>query len=93
MTSPHDDLHRRHKKQTIDEDEDLLEYEERKDLVNDLQSHSALMKRKSLLQLRQRKSASALSLKQSATKKFESEPAKSMLSKKDYEEIRTMVRD
>jgi hypothetical protein len=50
-TTPHEDLHRRNKRQTIDEDEDMLEYEERKDMVEDLQSHTAaaMMKRKSLL--------------------------------------------
>jgi hypothetical protein len=65
-----------------DEDEELLEYEERKDHVEDLiqsQRQSKMIER-----IKQRKSASALS-------SIKSE-GKSMLSKKDFEEIRSVVR-
>ena len=88
-----------------EEDEDLLEYEERKDMVDELISNP--INRKSLLQMRQKKAGSALSSKRSSSAKKlqEINPAgtveekleeagstKSLLSKKDYDEIRTIVR-
>ena len=52
-----------------EEDEDLLEYEERKDLVDDLVNCNPLS-RKSLLQMRHKKSTSALSQRSSSAKKL-----------------------
>jgi hypothetical protein len=91
-----------------EEDEDLLEYEERKDMVDDLINNHAIQ-RKSMLQLRQKKSSSTMSMKShrpSSAKKLQAPQVpeveskleegagstQSLLSNKDYEEIRSIVR-
>ena len=64
-----------HRHQHLEEDDDLLEFEERKDQVKDLQQR--LLERQ-----RKKKSNPALSV---ASKS-------SLLSKKDFEEIRSIAR-